>query len=365
MRIDELLKEKPYRIDHRNDFLEAMKESMRHHHKNSEYFRRFLNAQKFSLDKNYSLDNIPFLPAAIFKELELVTGDPNNIKKRAFSSSTTSNKPSVICLDQTTIDRQRIALSQIMGDFLGRKRKVFIIFDSPKTISSHEGGLSSRGSAIRGMLLFASRYFFVLKDDFSINIEEFKKASASIKNVEDVCFFGFTWVIYQLFFNMKREQISIVNSCLKNMTAQKTLLHIGGWKKMADLNVKKEDFNILVAKCLFVRAKEIIDVYGLTEQLGTIYPDCSSGFKHVPLYADIIVRNPNNLLPSVMREKGYLQFLTPIPNSYPGISILSDDMGEIVGLDGCSCGRKGKFFKFSKRDESAELRGCGDTAYLF
>ena len=114
-----------------------------------------------------------------------------------------------------------------------------------------------------------------------------------------------------------------------------------------------------------MKTKKIVDVYGLTEQLGTIYPDCPFGFKHTPLYVDIIVRNLNNFLPSAIGEKGYLQFLTPIPHSYPGISILSDDIGEIVGLDGCSCGRRGKFFKFNKRDEAVDLRGCGDTAYLF
>jgi len=365
MKIDKLLKEKPYGRLGQNDFLSAMREALNYHYKNSEYFRKFLNSQNFNPNKNYAIQDIPFLPVAIFKELELVTGRSGKIKKRVFSSSTTSNKSSTICLDQTTIDRQRTALSQIMGDFLGKKRKVFIIFDLPKTVSTREGGLSSRGSAIRGMLLFASRYFFVLKDDLSINIEEFKKASASIKKGEDVCFFGFTWMIYQLFVNMERRQISTVSFWLKNISAPKILLHIGGWKKMTDLNVKKEDFNKLMAKYLFMKTKKIVDVYGLTEQLGTIYPDCPFGFKHTPLYVDIIVRNLNNFLPSAIGEKGYLQFLTPIPHSYPGISILSDDIGEIVGLDGCSCGRRGKFFKFNKRDEAVDLRGCGDTAYLF
>jgi phenylacetate-coenzyme A ligase PaaK-like adenylate-forming protein len=366
MKIDELLKEKPYIDDHgKNNFLLAMKESLEHHYKNSKYFRRFLDAQKFSIHTDYVLSDIPFLPVSIFKELELITGNHGKIKKRAFSSSTTSNKPSVICLDQATIDRQRYALSQIMGDFLGKKRRVFIIFDSPQTISSLRGELSSRGSAIRGMLLFSSRHFFVLRDDLNVNLEELKKALTSIKRGDEVCFFGFTWMIYRLFTNMEQSQIVALSSWLRHLTAPKVLLHIGGWKKMTDLNVGKKDFNALLSKCLSIKNEEIIDVYGLTEQLGTVYPDCPFGFKHATLYSDVIVRNPLNFLPASVGKKGYLQFLTPIPYSYPGISILSDDLGEIVGMDGCSCGRRGKFFKFHKRDDVAELRGCGDTAYLF
>ncbi len=365
MIIDELLEEKPYSRLGRDDFLSAMHEALNYHYKNSEYFRRFLNFQNFNPNKNYAVQDIPFLPVAIFKELELITGYSGNIKKRVFSSSTTSNKPSMVCLDQTTIERQRIALSQILGDFLENKRRVFIIFDSPETAFVSSGELSSRGSAIRGMLLLASRYFCVLNKDLSINYKELQKALSSAKKEEGVCFFGFTWIIYKLLTNMPQHGVSILKFILKDTTADRILVHIGGWKKMADLNATKDDFNNLITKYLKVKIKKITDIYGLTEQLGTIFPDCPFGFKHAPLYSDIIVRNPINFLPAAIGEKGLLQFITPIPNSYPGVSVLSDDVGTIIGLDGCHCGRRGKFFLFNKREETAELRGCGDTAYLF
>lgn len=365
MLIDSLLKEKPYSRLGQNDFMSAMREAVSHHYQNSEHYSKFLSSKNFNPKANYNIEDIPFFPVAVFKELELITGHTGQIKKRVFSSSTTSNNPSMVCLDQTTIDRQRIALSQILEDFLDNKRRLFIVFDSPEVVRASKAELSSRGSAIRGMLLMANRYFFVLNNDLTLNFEELKKALSSIKKGNSVCLFGFTWIIYKLLTDMSQQKISALNSLLKHATNDKILLHIGGWKKMADLNVTKGDFNNLVAKRFAVKTSKITDVYGFTEQLGTIYPDCPSGFKHVPLYSDIITRDPINFYPSVIGEKGLLQFMTPIPNSYPGISILSDDIGTIVGLDGCSCGRKGKYFVFNKREESAELRGCGDTAYLF
>ena len=50
-----------------------------------------------------------------------------------------------------------------------------------------------------------------------------------------------------------------------------------------------------------------------------------------------------------------------LPTSYPGNSILTEDIGSIYGLDNCSCGKKGKYFKVYGRIESAELRGCSDV----
>ena len=41
--------------------------------------------------------------------------------------------------------------------------------------------------------------------------------------------------------------------------------------------------------------------------------------------------------------------------------MLSDDIGKILGVDDCACGRKGKYFRFEKRTEKADIKGCGDT----
>lgn len=44
-----------------------------------------------------------------------------------------------------------------------------------------------------------------------------------------------------------------------------------------------------------------------------------------------------------------------------GQAILTEDIGEFVGIDDCKCGRKGKYFKFKDRVDKSETRGCGDT----
>ena len=99
----------------------------------------------------------------------------------------------------------------------------------------------------------------------------------------------------------------------------------------------------------------------MTEQLGTIYPDCSEGNKHVSAYSEIFIRNTDTLEIEEIGTSGFIQLVSPIPQSYPGISLLSDDIGKIIGVDDCACGRKGKYFRFEKRTEKADIKGCGDT----
>ena len=50
-----------------------------------------------------------------------------------------------------------------------------------------------------------------------------------------------------------------------------------------------------------------------------------------------------------------------LPISYPGHNLLTEDLGTIHGLDGCTCGRRGKYFSVEGRVEGTQLRGCSDV----
>ena len=54
-----------------------------------------------------------------------------------------------------------------------------------------------------------------------------------------------------------------------------------------------------------------------------------------------------------------MEFITPIPHSYPGNVVLTDDMG-IIEKDPCPYGRPGQRFRITGRMKKAEVRGCGD-----
>ena len=71
--------------------------------------------------------------------------------------------------------------------------------------------------------------------------------------------------------------------------------------------------------------------------------------------------DPVTLSPLQTGEEGLIQLLSILPSSYPGHSLLTEDLGVLKGQDDCACGRKGRYFIVTGRLSQAETRGCSDT----
>jgi hypothetical protein len=106
---------------------------------------------------------------------------------------------------------------------------------------------------------------------------------------------------------------------------------------------------------------DIHDYYGMVEQTGCIYMQCECGHLHASIFSDVIIRRHRDFSVADLGEKGIVQVVSAIPESYPGHSLLTEDEGVILGEDDCPCGRKGKYFKIFGRLKNAEIRGCSDT----
>jgi len=137
------------------------------------------------------------------------------------------------------------------------------------------------------------------------------------------------------------------------------LIHGGGWKKLFSEAVTSEAFR----KKLFdvCGIQNVHEYYGMVEQTGTIYMECEHGHLHAPIFSDIIIRRAHDFSVADVGEKGIIQVLSILPESYPGHSLLTEDEGILLGEDNCPCGRLGKYFKIDGRLKNAEIRGCSDT----
>ena len=60
-------------------------------------------------------------------------------------------------------------------------------------------------------------------------------------------------------------------------------------------------------------------------------------------------------------QKGFIQLFSLLPTSYPGHSILTEDIGEVVEDSSCDCGQNGKRVLVHGRVKQSEIRGCSDT----
>lgn len=107
--------------------------------------------------------------------------------------------------------------------------------------------------------------------------------------------------------------------------------------------------------------RQVVNYYGMVEQTGAIYLECEEGHLHVPIYADIVIRDPADFSPVETGQSGLIEVMSLVPRSYPGHALLTEDVGSVLGEDDCPCGRLGKYFRVSGRVAKAEARGCSDT----
>ena len=137
------------------------------------------------------------------------------------------------------------------------------------------------------------------------------------------------------------------------------LVHGGGWKKLAHEAVSPAEFRERIAAATGIT--RVSDYYGMAEQTGCIYLECPCGHLHASVWSDILVRRAEDGALCASGEPGVLQVLSLLPRSYPGHSLLTEDMGVLLGEDDCPCGRLGKYVRVTGRVPKAEVRGCSDT----
>ena len=339
-------------------FLQALQEELIFHYEHNEMYRQFCDRKGFDPHAEISfLEAIPPVAVSVFKDLGMgLASVPKEDIKLRLQSSATSGTPSTIVVDKITSKRQAKAMVKVIQEAIGRERKPFLVMDiDPR--SEFRALLGARFAAITGYLNFASKagYFLKAKDGVSyFDVNAMQEYVATIPADQPVVVFGFTYILYSNVLKAIREK-GITISLPKGSK----IIHIGGWKKLESEKISKELFNQQLADCFGIEPVDVIDIYGFTEQMGLNYPDCPCGCKHESSYVKVLVRDvvTNEVLPA--GEEGKLEFITPVPHSYPGNIVLTDDLGMIIDGE-CPYGRSGKRFKILGRLKKAEIRGCGD-----
>jgi len=364
-KINELLNLPPYCISNEKKqkvLLAAVQEALLHHYKNCAPFHVWCKRQGFDPTiRIKDLKSIPFLPVNIFKRMDLKSVPESEIVRVLSSSGTSSQIPSRVVLDRITRDRQIRTLVSILSDVIGSVRKPFILLEVPSSSGCRKDiELPARIAGLRGYLVAASETIYVLKNvdqRLYLDVDLFLETLNNLRDSRSpFCILGYTYILYQ--YVVKPLYENRVNFELPDST---WIIHFGGWKKLQDQSVDKTKLNNMISNVFGLPVKRICDIYGFTEQLGVIYPDDSNGIKRTPVYSEVFVRDPVSLEIVPDGELGFLEFVTPLYHSYPGIALLVDDMGRIVTRKPDSNGKYGTGFEVVGRAERAEVRGCGDT----
>lgn len=357
MTFEEILEISPYSLkkEEKDRLLtERLLELTQKHRKDCEEYARILNTIKFDNKTINSYIDLPFLPVRLFKQLSLKSVSEDAIVKTMTSSGTSGQETSKIYLDKVTASNQQKAMVKIVNEFTGSSRMPMIIIDCPSVVKNR-AMFSARGAGILGFSIFGSKKVYALDDNMKLDVENLTNFLNQNKG-QPILLFGFTFMVWQYFY---KELLRLKAEGIEFDLSESILIHGGGWKKLISEAVNPEEFHDRLKEVC--NLDKIHDYYGMVEQTGCIYMQCECGHLHASIFSDVIVRNPIDFSEMKNGERGILQVVSTIPESYPGHSLLTEDEGVILGEDDCPCGRKGKYFKILGRLKNAEIRGCSDT----
>ncbi|MCC2615113.1 acyl-protein synthetase [Aestuariibacter halophilus] len=294
--------------------------------------------------------DVPYLAVRLFKHLALKSIADEDIFRVLRSSGTTGQQPAQIFLDRATSGRQSKVLVNILQHSIGKARLPMLIIDSPAIVGK-DAAFSARAAGIQGLMFFGRDHTYALDENMQPDWSAIERFCDTYRD-QPVLVFGFTFMVWQYWIRLLADR-----PCLD--LKHGVLLHSGGWKKLHAERVSNADFKTVVQARTGIA--NVVNFYGMAEQVGSVFTECEQGHLHAPLYADVLVRDPYTLQTLPHGQPGLLQMLSVLPTSYPGHSILTEDMGRVLGEDDCPCGRKGRYISIEQRLPKTELRGCSDT----
>lgn len=357
MSFDHFLQIPPYSLNREEKerlLLERLVELTEYHRTHCSAYGRILDSISYDGTRMASCRDIPFLPVRLFKELSLKSVSQEDVVKTMTSSGTSGQAVSKIYLDRTTSANQQKAMVKIVSDFTGSGRMPMIILDCPSVVKDRRM-FSARGAGILGFSIFGAKKLYALNDNMELDVEALSEFLDKYRG-QPILLFGFTFMVWQHFY---KELVRLKEQGIIFDLSNGILIHGGGWKKLINESVSQEEFHKrLNTVCGLDR---IHDYYGMVEQTGCIYMQCECGHLHASVFSDVVMRRPLDFEVCGIGEKGIIQVLSSIPESYPGHSLLTEDEGVLLGEDDCPCGRKGKYFRIIGRLKDAEIRGCSDT----
>lgn len=353
MSLNELLSRPQFSLERREKeeiLLAELCKLTERHRLGSHYYAKLLEASGHKPNQGYtSIENIPFLPVSLFKTFDIKSIPDEDVLTVMTSSGTTGQSVSRISLDHETAKLQTRALSSVLTSAIGKQRLPMLIVDSRKTIRDPRL-LSARGAGVLGLMQFGRDHTFLLDDEMKPDVA-ILEAFLSLFGQKPFLIFGFTFMAWQYLYEIVKDG--------KHNLSNGTLIHSGGWKKLIDLAVDNYTFRERFKTASGLQS--IYNFYGMVEQMGSIFLEGPDGYLYPPNFVDVIVRDPYTLSPLPFGHPGLVQVLSLVPHSYPGHSLLTEDIGIIHYEDNPDVGCNGKALSIVGRAPKSELRGCSDT----
>ncbi len=347
MNLQDLLQHAPYGLpqsEKEHALLPLLQDATKYHQSHCPAYQAI--TQLIAPQPAQSLAEILYLPVSLFKYRNLRSVSPDKIRV-TLQSSGTSGQRSRIELDAETTKISSRALAASLARVTEGKRLPMLIIDTPNSIQGHDK-IGARAAAILGLMPYGRDHVFALDEALQIIPERVTTFLEKYQG-QNILLYGFTFLIWQALLPACRAYHYDLSRAL--------LLHSGGWKALHQQAVDNTNFHQALHEASGLQ--NIRNFYGMAELPGTIFMEGEDGLLYPPNFADVIIRDPITRQPLPRGEVGLIQILDTLPRSYPGHSLLTEDMGMIVARD--SGGMCGHGIKIIGRAPRAALRGCSDV----
>jgi hypothetical protein len=352
MSVHDLLRLPPYSLrqaEKEAQLLPVLNGLTVHHQKQCPAYARLVEIAWAGRDTPRTLADLPYLPVSLFKRHTLASVPSDRIVQTLTSSGTSGQQPSRIFLDQETADLQSRALVRIMTEVLGPRRLPMLVVDVPGLFRDRTA-FSARGAGVLGMMKFGVQPQFVLDEQMHLNVDLLKQFLLRHGD-QPFLVFGFTFMVWRYFYEPLRD--------LGLDLSHGILIHSGGWKKLQEAAVDDATFKQQLREKTGL--SRVHNFYGMVEQVGSVFLEGDDGLLHPPVFADVIVRDLETWQEAPTGRVGVLHVVSALPMSYPGHSLLTEDLGVVHRIDAAEGLWQGKAFSVVGRVPRAELRGCSDT----
>ena len=351
---------KIYDIEKTNTlFVKAIVKDIRHHQENCSEYNQILMSRNFSIDEIQSIDDlykIPPIPTAFLKRHTL-----HSTKKRLMFKSTTSGTSGTVSEMGMDWPSNWRGLGMVLGTFFTHR----LVSPRPTNyiVLGYEPSKRNKIGAVK--TAYATTYAapalhreYALKDtgdDYILNLDGIKNALLKYeKSGHPVRFMGFPAYFMFLIKELKASGIKL------KLHPKSLVMLAGGWKQFFSEQVDKPTLYAMSKETLGIGGDRIREFFGAVEH-PIAYFDCPNHHFHVPIYSRVIVRD-ENLQPVPFGTPGLLNLLTPMMNSMPFTSGMTDDLAILHPGEECGCGIKSPYFEVLGRVALADIKTCAAGA---
>lgn len=351
-----------YHIEKSNElFFKAMKENCIFQYEHCEKYKAILDKKGFNpyrdLNTYDDIANIPPIPTLYFKHNEMISMGKKKMLVKATSSGT-SGKRSLLGFNFKSLYRGfRMVLSLCKYHHLFSLKPVHYIIFGYEPNKKNQTAISK---STYGFTFFAPALdrTFILKyknNDYELDMESVKQALITFsKGKAPVRTHGFPAYTYFVLKQMKDEGVKV------KLPKGSKLAIGGGWKQFYAEKIEKQAFYDLVYEVLGIEEKNIIEFFSAVEH-PILYTDCKCHHFHIPVYSRVMIRDVDTLEPLEEGKMGLINLITPMIDSMPLLSVMTDDLG-IIHTEKCACGAPSPYLEIIGRVGIQDIVTCAAGA---